>query len=101
VEDVNPWIVLQSLAQQGALWRLRSPALRVFFYVAADLEIGQWRPIKQVRVARALGVGQQAVSRALAALVAAGYLKAGPAQGVSKTYRLNPEHGAVQSLYAA
>lgn len=95
------WLALQVLAQQAGPWRLRSPALRVFFYIAADLDCDEYRPVKQARVARCIGVPQQSVSRALGALVAANYLELGDPQGVSKTYRLNPRIAAVQSLYAA
>jgi DNA-binding MarR family transcriptional regulator len=95
------WLALQVLAQQAEPWHLRSPALRVFFFIAADLDTDAYRPVKQVRVARVLGVTQPSVSRALRELVMAGYIEAGPPDRVSKTYRLNPRVGAIQSLYAA
>ena len=95
------WLALQVLAQQAGPWRLRRPALRVFFFVAADLDTAEYRPIKQTRVARTLGIGQPGVCKALGELVQVGYLEAGPPAMSLKTYRLNARLAAVQSLYAA
>lgn len=95
------WLALQMLAQRAEPWKLRSPALRVFFFVAADLDTDEFRPVKQTLIARKLGVGQQAVSRALRELVLARYLELGEPLGVSKQYRLRTDIAAVQSLYAA
>jgi DNA-binding MarR family transcriptional regulator len=103
VADVNDraWLALQVLAQQAGPWQLHRPALRVFFFVAADLDTDEYRAIKQVRVARALGLAQPAVSKALNELVRADYLQAGDPIRTSKTYRLNHLVAAVQALYAA
>lgn len=97
--DDRAWIALQMLAQERGPWQLPRPALRVFFFVAADLDTADYQPVKQTRVARALGITQPAVSRALTVLLAGGYLEAGPSEGFSKTYRLNTRHRPVQGLY--
>lgn len=99
--NARAWLALQVLAQQADPWQLHRPALRVFFFVAADLDTEEFRPIKQTRVARCLGVSQPAVSKALRELVGAGYLEAGEPLRTSRTYRLNHRLAPVQSLFAA
>jgi len=95
------WAAFRILAEQAEPWRLRRPALRVFFFIAPELSHLDFRPVKQRSVSQELRVSQQEVSRALAALVRAEYLEEGEFEGPSKTYRLNLTQATLKSLSAA
>lgn len=75
-----------------------SAELRVLFEVLPDLSGHEFRPIKQVAVAKAIRIAQTRVSEKLARLVDEGYLEAGPRQGSCNTYRLNLTHYAIEHL---
>lgn len=70
--------------------RLGPRAIRVYGYIAQDLDYRDFRPVKVYAVARGLGIHRQNAGRALRFLVRAGYLerdgKDGP--GGAWTYRL-------------
>lgn len=71
--------------------RLGSLAIRVYVFVAGDLDYRRFKAIKLITVAAALGTKRHKVGNALRALTEAGYLERdGRAwAGGPYTYRLN------------
>lgn len=67
--------------------------LRVFLYLTARLDFGNFQEIPQSEIANALGRRKEHITRAMARLKAAGVLEAGPKVGRSAQWRFNPNFG--------
>jgi DNA-binding MarR family transcriptional regulator len=68
--------------------RLRGDTLRVLLYIAPELLDRRHRVVKQIVLARTLGMRQQVAGWHLRRLVDMGLLEHGPNEGSLKTYRL-------------
>jgi hypothetical protein len=79
--------------------KIGSPPLRVLLFVWPELDVEDFRPIKQQWVAKHLQMQQPAVSAVLQTLVAERFLEQGPKAGRSNTYRINADHEVVKTIY--
>lgn len=70
-------MILPSLKEASTDRRLRGAPLRVLVYLHGVLEIGEYRVLKTWHVAREIGMDRAHVGRAIATLVACGYIREG------------------------
>lgn len=80
--------------------KIASPPLRLLLFVWPELDIEEFRPIKQDWVGKHLRMQQPAVSLILQTLVAERFLEQGPVDGRSKTYRINADHEFMKEIHA-
>jgi CRP-like cAMP-binding protein len=79
--------------------RISTVSLRTFLTVAPDLNVNDFRPLKQVYIARQLGLTQPHVSLILGALVRDGFLEVGQPIGPANTYRPNVRDPGIRWVY--
>ena len=72
---------------------LNGEALRVFLFMAGQLDFENFIRIRQSEVAEALGMQNPHVSRALKLLESKKIFQRGPKSGQSYTWRMNPNFG--------
>ena len=86
------------LAEGSQDRKLRGAPIHVLCYLHATIEVGEYRTVKHLAVAEAVGLTRQRVSQAIHTLVKEGYIRAMSGSATDKAIRRHREKSGARRI---